>query len=529
MGKILNLISLKSKADAAGVGTTATNTTPSLCPQKSAIAGYVTGGTNSVSISGTWADNQLVDEAYVAVGKTITGTTTEYQSQSMGTASVSSDVPANGGSRAATATFTYQSRTKTTYSSGDPTYSEWQTHTETITGNSISGSNLGTTEKARTKLGTSTCSKTIGGVTKSSSADVYQAANTKTTSYLYRNVSVGTSTAPDIAAKGGKSRAYALVSYEQATKYTYTSGSSTTGSYTSTSEYIYGGYVNANSKGTTISLRNSTGSTSTPSGTVAGATRTGTAVTIYQAANYVSTIVISAASGYSTIVTYDIVPASGGKIISYQKDHQVATFTLASESTTTSTPANCTWVPSLTIGVYSDPNNMTSTGTQVKANTSTSSRSCTMKVTSSPVFSYASGYTTLPSPTITNVTHYPTLTQAGTSGSAGFTTTIAMYMHSPKVAFKSSSGTHYTVPEKEYNGLSGLILNNQTFDLAGTATYVDVTYNDPRCGYITIKRDSTTILAKTYIGGANSNRNLTLSSGLSSSFTGTLNITFSST
>jgi len=54
---ILNLISLKSKADAAGVGTTATNSTPSLCPTKSAIPGYVTNGATTVTISGTWANN----------------------------------------------------------------------------------------------------------------------------------------------------------------------------------------------------------------------------------------------------------------------------------------------------------------------------------------------------------------------------------------------------------------------------------------------------------------------------------------
>jgi uncharacterized Zn-binding protein involved in type VI secretion len=56
-GLILNLASLKIKADAAGVGTTATSSTPSLCPPKSTIAGYVTNGSTTVKISGTWADN----------------------------------------------------------------------------------------------------------------------------------------------------------------------------------------------------------------------------------------------------------------------------------------------------------------------------------------------------------------------------------------------------------------------------------------------------------------------------------------
>jgi hypothetical protein len=56
---ILNLISLKSKADTAGVGTTATNSTPSLCPTKSAIPGYVTNGASIVTIynASSYANN----------------------------------------------------------------------------------------------------------------------------------------------------------------------------------------------------------------------------------------------------------------------------------------------------------------------------------------------------------------------------------------------------------------------------------------------------------------------------------------
>jgi len=56
---ILNLISLKGKADAAGVGTTATNSTPSLCPTKSAIPGYVTNGASVVQIynASSYANN----------------------------------------------------------------------------------------------------------------------------------------------------------------------------------------------------------------------------------------------------------------------------------------------------------------------------------------------------------------------------------------------------------------------------------------------------------------------------------------
>jgi len=57
MGLVLNLDSLHDKAVAAGVGTTAPDGLPSLCPPKSTIAGYVTNGSTTVNISGTWADN----------------------------------------------------------------------------------------------------------------------------------------------------------------------------------------------------------------------------------------------------------------------------------------------------------------------------------------------------------------------------------------------------------------------------------------------------------------------------------------
>jgi hypothetical protein len=54
---ILTLASLKSKADTAGVGTSATSSYPSLCPPKSTITGYITNGASVVSIAGSYSDN----------------------------------------------------------------------------------------------------------------------------------------------------------------------------------------------------------------------------------------------------------------------------------------------------------------------------------------------------------------------------------------------------------------------------------------------------------------------------------------
>lgn len=66
---ILDLRALKSKADAAGCGTSATNNTPSLCPAKGNIAGYVTGGSTVVSIQRSYANNQLVAAKDVSISK----------------------------------------------------------------------------------------------------------------------------------------------------------------------------------------------------------------------------------------------------------------------------------------------------------------------------------------------------------------------------------------------------------------------------------------------------------------------------
>lgn len=230
---ILNLISLKSKADAAGVGTTATSATPSLCPTKSAIPGYVTNGATTVTISGTWANNQLVPAANVSVTKTVTSTAT-----------------------------------------------------------------------------------------------------------VYRNVSVGTSSASDIPASGGSSRASATVTYQQTTRTYYSDGSHTDGTWTNKSATIYGGYVSANSKGTTASGRTSTGSTSTPSGTVAGATRTGSAVTIYQAANSA----VSHKLSFTAAQVSNVSNAGGTSAVPTTSDHRwYTTYTSGSEGYVTISASSITW------------------------------------------------------------------------------------------------------------------------------------------------------------------------------------------
>lgn len=130
-----------------------------------------------------------------------------------------------------------------------------------------------------------------------------------------QNASVGSSySAGNIAAGGGSSRAYADVSYQARIKTTYNNGEITYSSWVNTSSRIYGPYVTATTKGTTVSNVTNVGY-STPSGTVAGATRTGTTVTIQQNANSKSDTY-----GYQNVAiggvwegpSNDDIPASGG-------------------------------------------------------------------------------------------------------------------------------------------------------------------------------------------------------------------------
>lgn len=156
------------------------------------------------------------------------------------------------------------------------------------------------------------------------------------TETLYSDVSVGTTTlntAGDIPASGGSNYAKATVTYNQYTRTTYADGSYTDGTKSSKSETITGATFTGSPLGTTLKVRTSLG-TSTPSGTVAGATRTATGVAVYQAANLVTKVVAGSVSGYSTHVTYADITAGGTS--SSPTGHGQATYTFTSGSTSVS-------------------------------------------------------------------------------------------------------------------------------------------------------------------------------------------------
>lgn len=419
-GLILNLASLKNKADTAGVANTANNTTPNLCPQKSAIAGYVTNGTSVVKISGTWSNNQLVEDAYVSVNKIITGTQTVYRNVNVGSLQGGTDIPAGGGSSYAYKVVTYEYATKTTYSDGSSVTTNYASASYTVYGSTISASSLGTTTKSRTKIGTSSKTETVANTSVSVSKDIYQQANAVTaTTTLYSDHSLGNSSASDIPAGGGSISAQAYVSYKYWTRTYYTSESYKDGSKTSTGSYIYGEGVTANSLSTTMKVRTSTGKTSTPSGTVGGQAFTGTAVTIYQAANYITSIQATTSENVSTHVIYDNMPASGGTVNPQGTARCTYTFKSGATDTNGSTSPFTGVITTYTrsYSEYSDSSNVFSVNTNTGAvtagaNTSTANtRTVTVKAILTVSVSYSSTFSSLTKPSSSTITHYPTCIQ----------------------------------------------------------------------------------------------------------------------
>lgn len=169
------------------------------------------GGASNISSLGTTVKaRSIVGSKLVAKvtlnGKTGTGSIDVYQAANSATygnltgGSVSAaDIPASGGTRSASVINMTQTITFTSGSSRKGTVTNSQTA-------AITGSNLGTTVKSRTKLGSITVTFTgEGSKTATKSVDVYQAANS-ITNYEYGNWIISISANPTtISAAGGTS------------------------------------------------------------------------------------------------------------------------------------------------------------------------------------------------------------------------------------------------------------------------------------------------------------------------------------
>ena len=200
-------------------------------------------GTPTLSSNQTWAtvdgNNVTISKNTTASSRTVTITGT-YQGKSdtctitqsaqqvesygditISGGSVSGDIPASGGNKSAsgcTATI------RVNYD--NDTYQNVNVPSSNISYSSVSGSNLGTTAKARTKVGTSRCTVNYQGKTATKDFDVYQQANSSTATDIdYGTWQVNVSANPtSIAVGGGTSTITTSASRTRKQNYTWTSG-----------------------------------------------------------------------------------------------------------------------------------------------------------------------------------------------------------------------------------------------------------------------------------------------------------------
>lgn len=235
------------------------------------------GASNIPSLGTTVKARSVVGNKLVAVvtlnGKSGTGKVDVYQAANSATygnltgGSVSAaDIPASGGTRSASVTNMTQTITFTSGSSRKGTVTNSQTA-------AITGSNLGTTVKSRTKLGSITVTFTgEGSKTATKSVDVYQAANS-ITSYEYGNWIISISANPTtISAAGGTSTITRSCTRSKTPIYTSGSkGSATTESTTPTLSISGTGFT-LNGTTVTASKNNTAQRTATVTASYSGAT-----------------------------------------------------------------------------------------------------------------------------------------------------------------------------------------------------------------------------------------------------------------
>lgn len=288
---------------------------------KEELTGLASSGTNNVNPSissinatasskGTVVSNQTVvksqDVTWSANGKSASGTMYIYQQENKVVSTeyaipvISTftypDIPAKGGtvtptlvwSQTAEDTYTSeQSKDRTITTGGTVTYSGSAVNFQN---GSYTQGTKGTTESARNKCITATVTVVVNGRTGTKTTDIYQAANTKTTTYSDITITAfGYAEAP---ASG--STLSPTLSYKQTKTDSYTSGASVPTTITSGASIAYSGNgVNTSTGAVTVPSRGTvegsrTGYTSSTV-TVSNSGKTAkSTVTVFQAANEVT-------------------------------------------------------------------------------------------------------------------------------------------------------------------------------------------------------------------------------------------------
>ena len=315
--------------------------------------GQTSGEVSASSLGTTLKDRAVITTALVSVvlnSKTGTASSDVYQaanvieSYSVPTVSLSyGTIPARGGSVSPTVSCTQ----KATYSSGAQSAAATTGASYSYSGDGVApesgqvtAPSLGVSETSEpTLITTVTVSCSVNGQSGSTTAKVYQAAN----SVSYSAVTVDSFTYPGIPAAGGS--ASPTVTYSQTA--TYTSGSTksiTSGGslvYSGTSVNTTSGAVSAGTKGATIS---NTTTVTTATVTVSLNGKSGSkSVAVQQAGNYVTALKVNGAS-----FSYDSISAAATsatpKLVSADP-YVVYTFSSGATSQTH---------PAATFGAFSD-------------------------------------------------------------------------------------------------------------------------------------------------------------------------------
>lgn len=192
-----------------------------------------------------------------------------------------SDIPASGGSRSSFSTM--PSYSQTWGWNGSTTGGGTITSGASISyGTAVSAGSLGTTSKARTKVGSLTCTVSLNGKSKSITLDVYQAANSITSTTEGTPVISLSANSYSISDSGGSVNIYASVSIP--TTNHWTSGATSTGSSRSDTPSLSISGSGFSLSGTTVSASENTDSARSCTVTASYSGATSKSITIEQGA-----------------------------------------------------------------------------------------------------------------------------------------------------------------------------------------------------------------------------------------------------
>ena len=349
------------------------------------------------------------------------------------------DIPASGGTRSATVTNMSQT---VTYTSG-ATRAGTVTNSQTA---AITGSSLGTTAKARTKLGAITVTFLGEGSKKATKAvDVYQAANAITT---YGAVTISGGSVSDIPARGGSVSSASGISAAQTI--TYTSGSTRAGSVSIT----YSAAVSATSKGTTVTARSKIG-TLTATATGEGSKTATKAFDVYQAANSIT-------YGNPVVkITYGDISAGGSTVTPTVTFTQSLTYT--SGSTGSNTTGGTKSFSGTSVNITTGAVSASSLGTTTKARTKITTGSVTVTVNGKSGSASADVYQAANSATYAN----PVVSMTYGDISAGGSTVTPSVSFTQSVSY--TSGSTSSVTSGGTKTFAGTSVNTSTGAVSGSS------------------------------------------------------------